>query len=548
MRTHDHCWQAALDGDLSPGVGAHLAVCPDCRARVERVHSAALAVQAEIPAPPPGLDVSVLASVEAERQAAGGTGRARRRSGPRRARVRLGWLPRLGLSPRLVAVAVVIAAVVIVAVAVGPTSLTTTPASAQLVPIAPLSTDCPGGGRLVVAGVWSGSEATEFAKVLRRFGEQTGIGVRYEYETRDIATKLEALSRSGCVPDVALLPQPGTMADLARRGALKPIGAVAGDLVARNYSPSWRALGTVDGTLYGVWFKAAEKSLIWYRPSAFTAAGIAHPPTTWDQLLADAARLRAVGIQPFAIAGHDGWTLTDWFENVYLATAGLRRYQDLAENRIKWTDPSVRAALGQLATLFGDRALIGASARALNTTFEQSVSDVFGTHPGAAMVFEGDYVRSFLPAGYRPSQARFFSFPTQAPSARAPIEVGGNVAVLLSNSTAGKRLLRFLATPQAGQVWARGGGFISPNRNLPLSAYPDAISRQLAARVANAATVGFGISDEEPPAFGSDPAQGMWAIFQQFLAHPDNIDGTTHQLQAGATAAAACEKAVGGNC
>jgi hypothetical protein len=40
----------------------------------------------------------------------------------------------------------------------------------------------------------------------------------------------------------------------------------------------------------------------------------------------------------------------------------------------------------------------------------------------------------------------------------------------------------------------------------------------------------------------------MWAIFQQFLAHPDNIDGTTHQLQAGATAAAACEKAVGGNC
>jgi hypothetical protein len=40
----------------------------------------------------------------------------------------------------------------------------------------------------------------------------------------------------------------------------------------------------------------------------------------------------------------------------------------------------------------------------------------------------------------------------------------------------------------------------------------------------------------------------MWAIFQQFLAHPRNIDGITRELQTGATAAAACERAVGGNC
>jgi alpha-glucoside transport system substrate-binding protein len=542
MRTQDHCWEAALDADLRPEVSAHVASCPSCAERVGRVQSAALGLQAEIPPPPPGLDVRVLASVEAERQAAVLTGRARPRLARRRPPVQL------TLSLRPLALAIVTAAVVIAAVAVLPRSGTTTAANAQVVPITTLSTDCAGGGRLVVAGVWSGSEATEFAKVLGLFQEQTGIQVLYAYETRDIATKLEALIKSGCVPDVALLPQPGTMADLARRGALKPIGAIAGDLVSHNYSQPWQALGTLDGTLYGVWYKAAEKSLIWYRPSAFTAAGIRQPPRTWSQLLGDAARLRAVGIQPFAIGGHDGWTLTDWFENVYLATAGLRRYQELAENQIKWTDPSVKTALGQLATILGAPSLIGSTAEALNTTFEQSVSDVFGTHPSAAMVFEGDYVRSFLPPGYPPSQAKFFTFPTQTPSASAPIEVGGNVAVLLSNSTAGKRLLRFLATPQAGEIWARGGGFISPNRNVPLTDYPDAISRQLAARVADAPTVGFGISDQEPPAFGSDPAQGMWAIFQQFLAHPQNIDGITRELQAGATAAAACERAVGGDC
>ena len=117
-----------------------------------------------------------------------------------------------------------------------------------------------------------------------------------------------------------------------------------------------------------------------------------------------------------------------------------------------------------------------------------------------------------------------------------------------SNSAAGRRLIRFLATPAAGEVWARAGGFISPNRNVPLSSYPGAIDRQLAARVASAPNVGFGISDQEPPAFGSDPAQGMWAMFQQFLAQPREINKITKELEAGATAAAACEQAVQGGC
>jgi ABC-type glycerol-3-phosphate transport system substrate-binding protein len=428
------------------------------------------------------------------------------------------------------------------------TALSPNPGNAESVPITPLSTDCTSGGRLVVAGAWDGAEATEFAKVLGLFQEQTGIQVVYAYETRDIATDLESLIKSGCVPDVALLPQPGTMADLVRRGALKPIGTVVGGLVTRNYSPPWRQLGMVNGTLYGVWFKAAEKSLIWYRPAAFKAAGIAHPPGTWAELLSDAARLRAHGFQPFAIGGQDGWTLTDWFENVYLQDVGVRRYEELAENRIKWTDPSVKAALRQLAEIFGDPALIGSSSEALNTTFEQSVSDVFGAHPTAAMVFEGDFVSSFLPAALPPSDAKFFAFPGQEPSTSPPVEVGGDVAVLLSNSTAGRRLIRFLATPAAGEVWARAGGFISPNRNVPLTSYPGAIDRQLAARVVSAPNVGFGISDQEPPAFGSDPAQGMWAMFQQFLAHPQQINNVTKELEAGATAAAACEQAVQGGC
>ncbi|MGW1552937.1 hypothetical protein, partial [Streptomyces sp. NPDC002346] len=31
------------------------------------------------------------------------------------------------------------------------------------------------------------------------------------------------------------------------------------------------------------------------------------------------------------------WTLTDWFENVYLSQAGPEKYDQLAQHKIKWT-------------------------------------------------------------------------------------------------------------------------------------------------------------------------------------------------------------------
>jgi ABC-type glycerol-3-phosphate transport system substrate-binding protein len=495
-----------------------------------------MVLQTEIPPPPPGLDVRVLVALEHERS----------EPRPRFALRRLRRLRRLRTGA-IASVAIAIAVLIAGLVVVRPSGLVGGTSRAS-VPIAPLSAQCSGGDRIVVAGVWSGHEASEFAKTLGLFQEQTGIQVSYAYDTHSIATVLETRIKSHCVPDVALLPQPGTMDDFVRAGDLKLLGPIVGNLVKHNYSPAWRQLGSVDRRLYGVWFKGAAKSMIWYRPQAFARAGITHPPRTWAELIADARKLVAVGIQPFAIGGATGWTLTDWFENIYLATAGARRYQELAKNRIQWTDPSVRHALVLLGEIFGRRALSGPLSVSARTTFAESVEQVFGSHPRAAMVFEGDFVRSYLPASLPPGDARFFDFPSPAPTPRPTTEVGGDVAVLFTKRPGAERLLRFLATPAAGAIWAHAGGFISPNRDLPLSDYPDALSRKLAHRLVDATTIRFGLSDQEPTAFGSDPYQGMWLLFQQFLANPADVGAITRKLEAGATAAAACVKAVGGDC
>jgi hypothetical protein len=130
---------------------------------------------------------------------------------------------------------------------------------------AALNQDAP--NQVIVAGVWAGEERRRFRLVLDRFEAETGIEVvfasRDPEADRDLGHTLRALDDGGCAPGVALLPQPGLVRDLSREGRLRPIESFVGDMVDENYMPVWRQLATGDdGQLYGVWFKAANKSMI----------------------------------------------------------------------------------------------------------------------------------------------------------------------------------------------------------------------------------------------------------------------------------------------
>ena len=406
---------------------------------------------------------------------------------------------------------------------------------ARAVTVGLLPGDCPSpaaSGRLEVAGVWDGAEGRRFERVLRRFERRTAVRVAYRYETHDIAPKLRRRVARDCPPDVALLPQPGLMEELARAGALQPADAATRRLVGTHYTRSWQRLGTVDGRLYGVWYKASNKSLLWYRARVLRQAGIMRPPATWAMLLRDARRLSDLGIRPLSIGGADGWPLTDLFENVYLRSAGPRLYDRLARHEIPWTHPSVVAALRRIGRLLGDASIVGPRRQLLATTFEQSVARSLGPSASAAMLHEADFVAAY------PHTADTRSAPFPALGAGAPdgLVVGGDVAVQLTASPAARRLLRFLASPEAAAVWAGGGGFLSPNRDVPAAAYPDAATARSAALLATAPTIRFDLSDLQPPVFGATAGQGMWGLFQQLARHPDDARTIAGRLEMAAAA------------
>jgi len=164
------------------------------------------------------------------------------------------------------------------------------------------------GQKLEVAAVWSGVEQQHFELVLRAFTRQTGVAVTYTSAGYSVPAFLAARLARGHPPDVAFLPQPGLLRRYAAEHLLVPLDGVVGSAVASNYSPAWRQLGSVGGRLYGVWFKAANKSLIWYNEGVFEKEGVA-PPASVDGLVSLAHRLAGSGVPAFSVGGRDGWTL-----------------------------------------------------------------------------------------------------------------------------------------------------------------------------------------------------------------------------------------------
>ncbi|MET8576397.1 ABC transporter substrate-binding protein [Streptomyces sp. NPDC005012] len=396
------------------------------------------------------------------------------------------------------------------------------------------------GETLEVAAVWTGTEQENFKKVLAEFEKRTGAKVTFVPAQDPIINFLGSKIAGGAPPDVAMLPQVGAIHQAVEKGWAKPLGPEAQEQLAKNYSKGWQDLGTVDGKQYGVYYKAANKSLIWYNTQVFENAG-ASEPKTWDELLTTAQTVYDSGVTPFSVGGADGWTLTDWFENVYLSQAGPEKYDQLARHEIPWTDPSVKEALTSLAQIWGKADYVaGGADGALQTEFPASVTQTFtgGDQPKAGMVYEGDFVQVNIGETEAEvgTDAKVFPFPAVGDA--PPVVSGGDAAVILEDSKAAQALATFLASPDAAGIQAELGGYLSPNKAVDASLYPNDVQRKMAEALIQAGDdFRFDMSDQAPQAFGGTPGKGEWKILQDFLKNPKDVEGAQKKLEAEAAKA-----------
>jgi ABC-type glycerol-3-phosphate transport system substrate-binding protein len=400
------------------------------------------------------------------------------------------------------------------------------------------------GKSFTVLGQWTGEEQKAFQAVLDAFDQQTGASGQYTPAAgADEAGVLGTQVAGGTPPDIAFLSLPGAISQYVQSGDLKALNADAQAAVTANYASEWATLATVKGKVYGVPFDVSNKSTVWYNAGDFSNAGISSDPATWDDFINAAKTLSASGVSvPVSVGGGDGWTLTDWFENVYIRSAGVDMYDKLTHHQIPWTDPSVATALTTLKQMWGDSQLIGSPSDALKVPFTSSVDNVFKSSARSGIVYEGSFVASTIVGDKLPAKvgtdAKFFPFPSVNGS-QPVVVAGGDFAVGFTDNPAVQAFLQFLATPDAAKalVGTDGSGFLSANKNVGTSDYPDPTLGALAQQLVSAGNnFRFDMSDQAPATFGGTPNKGEWADLQAFLQNGD-VSGTQHQLESDANKA-----------
>jgi alpha-glucoside transport system substrate-binding protein len=395
-----------------------------------------------------------------------------------------------------------------------------------------------GDGQLTVFSLWGGSEQEAFQKVLDKFTADTGIKTKYE-SARDFLPVIRTRLAAGNPPEVAIIPRPGVVAELARDDSLISLDDLGldPDKINENYSNTWSDLATVDDTVYGVVAKANSKSTIWYKPNSFQQNGF-QIPTTWDQLTQITKDYKAKGATPWAVGaqGRDNsWTLTDWFENIYARQAGGDNYTKLFNGDLPFNDQSVKDAVKTMVGVVNDRYVDGGIDTALSITFVDGIGKVFSKAPTAEMYMEGGFVGGIalgqvnkdLKVG---QDIDFFPWPEIDTANGNPLVGGGDVAAAFVNDSDAAKLIDYLATPEAGKIWVSTGAIASPNKGVTEADYPNELVSKEAAQLKDAESFLFDGSDLLPGTLGQD----FGTLLQNIVKTPANTDSLLDDYQAAA--------------
>ncbi len=372
----------------------------------------------------------------------------------------------------------------------------------------PTAEDGGDAGTVTVLGVVVGEQQEKLEAAFAPFEDETGIDVVYE-GTDAFATLLPVRVESGDAPDIAMFPQPGLMADFAQSGQLVPITSfMEQSALAAAYPQDWLTLGTVDGELYGVWFRASVKSLVWYNPQAFEAAGYTIP-TTWDEMIALSDQIVADGNTPWCLGMESGdatgWVGTDWVEDIMLRTAGPDVYDQWITHDIAFNAEPVQTAFEEFGNIVLNPDYVsGGTVGAISTPFGDSIQGLFGDAPRCYLHRQANFIASFLPEEAVPGETvAVFPLPGIDPTFGTPVLVAGDVFAMFNDTPEAQALMEYLTTPGAHAIWAGLGGFISPHSEVGLEVYPDEVTQQQAEILADAEIVRFDGSDMMPGVVGT---------------------------------------------
>ena len=369
--------------------------------------------------------------------------------------------------------------------------------------------------QLTVFGPWLGPDQENVEKVLAGFAAASGHDVSY-VGSDSFEQQIMIDAEAGSAPNVAVFPQPGLAADMAKRGFLTPLADGTADWVKENYAAgqSWVDLGTYAGkdgadSMYGFFFKADVKSLVWYSPENFEDSDYDIPETMeelkalTDQIVADGGTPWCIGLGSGAATG---WPATDWVEDMMLRTQAPDVYDRWVSNEMPFTDPAVVAAIEEFGAFARvDDYVAGGAGAVATTDFRDSPKGLFSSPAQCYMHKQASFIPAFFPEGTVVGEdADFFYFPAYASKdLGSPVLGAGTVWTITNDSEAAHDLITYIQTTEANEIWMAKGGFLTPHKGVDTSKFVDAATKKMNDVLLAATTFRFDGSDLMPGGVGA---------------------------------------------
>ena len=369
------------------------------------------------------------------------------------------------------------------------------------------------------------------------FEKCTGATVKYEGD-KSFETQVLVRAKAGNPPDIAVVPQPGLLAQLVATGKVVAAPSAVSDNVDKFWSKDWKGYGTVNGTFYAAPLGANFKSLVWYSPKAFSDAGY-EIPKTLDELYALSEKIASTGKKPWCagIASGEatGWVITDWMEDMMLRLSGPEEYDKWVQHKIAFNSPGPTAALDEVGKyLKNDKFVnggLGGVKSIATTTFQDGGLPILDGN--CFMHRQASFYAANWPEGTKVAEdGDVFAFYLPGKTAdEKPALGGGEFIAAFSDRPEVAAFQAYLSS----DTWANNkakasplGGWISANKGLDVNNLVSPIDKLSASVLQDPKSIfRFDGSDAMPAAIGSNAfwkQSTAWIVGQSTKDTVDKIE------------------------
>ncbi|MCU1550681.1 MAG: extracellular solute-binding protein [Glaciihabitans sp.] len=248
-------------------------------------------------------------------------------------------------------------------------------------------------------------------------------------------TKIRTAVGAGSSPTIIYSWAGGTLNSYVKAGKVVDLTAATNGIKSK-FLPSVFGQGVVDGKTYAVPMNAVTPIMFYYNKKVLAKANI-DAPKTWDDILADVPKLKAVGVAPFSLAGGSKWPELMWEEYLVDRVAGPDAFNAVMAGKAgSWSDPGIIQANTMIQQLVD----AGGFVKGFSSVTADSNADVALLYTGkAAMMLQGAWVYGTFntqAAAFVKSGLGYTTFPAVDGGKGDPNDIVGNPSGYFSVSSA----------------------------------------------------------------------------------------------------------------